>query len=137
MPALGGLAGIYAGLTHGRVDRDLLAVAWDMPFVHPDLLVRMVAVGLEESANAVVPESDSPNGIEPFCAWYSASAREPLEDFLARGGGSAGSFLSLLPRVHRFPLSQTRQFGDPAVLFLSVNTPADLSRARAIADAAE
>lgn len=112
-------------------------VAWDMPFVHPDLLARMVAIGSEEAATAVVPESESPTGVEPFCGWYSADAREPLEEFLERGSGSASSFLDLLPDVHRVPLSEVRQFGDPAVLFLSVNTAADLARARAIADAAE
>lgn len=136
-PMLGGLSGILAGLLHGRAGRDVLVVAWDMPFVHPDLLARMVAVGREKSATAVVPESDSPYGIEPFCGWYSASAREPLEEFLASGGGTARSFVERLPDVRRLSLGEARQFGAPAVLFLSVNTAADLARARAIADAAE
>lgn len=97
----------------------------------------MAEIGVSQAVTAVVPESESPTGLEPFCAWYSANTREPLQAFLDRGGGSAHSFLDRLPGVHRVPLSEARQFGDPAVLFLSVNTAADLARARAIAEAAE
>ena len=107
-----------------------------MPFVTADLLADIVAAGREHEAEAAVPQSSSPNGIEPFCAWYSAAAREPLETFLIGGGGSARAFLELLPHVHRIPLGRTTRFGDPTALFLSVNTPEDLARARAIAEAA-
>lgn len=133
-PIFGGLSGILAALSS---DRDVLVVAWDMPFVSGELLRTIVAEGPEHSADAAVPESNSPIGIEPFCAWYSAGARRPLEDFLNAGGGSARDFVGRLPRVRRVPMSVTRQFGDPGVLFLSVNTPEDLARARAIAEAAE
>ena len=34
--------------------------------------------------------------------------------------------------LYRLPLEQVRTFGDPAVLFMNVNTPADLEAARRI-----
>lgn len=114
-----------------------MVVAWDMPFVNGDLLQAIVGAGRELGADAAVPESDSPHGVEPFCAWYAQSAFEPSERFLASGGGSARDFLAKLPRVHQLPLSMTARFGDPAVLFLSVNRAEDLARARAIAGSSQ
>lgn len=133
-PRLGGLSGIRAALSSRR---NVVVVAWDMPFVSGDLLRAVVDAGVERGADASVPESDSPNGIEPFCAWYSISALPPLDQFLAAGGGSARDFLSRLPRVHRVPISASSRFGDPAVLFFSVNSAEDLARARAIAATAQ
>jgi molybdopterin-guanine dinucleotide biosynthesis protein A len=92
---------------------------------------------MECGVDSVVPERGSPTGVEPFCAWYSGSSLAPMERFLAEGGGSASDLVTRLPRVHRLPLPVTAQFGDPHVLFRSVNTPQDLAWARAIADAAQ
>lgn len=130
-PGTGGISGVHAALSLGR---DVIVVAWDMPFVSGDLLGAIAAAGLEHRADAAIPESDSPHRMEPFCAWYAASAFEPIDRFLADGGGSARDLVARLPRVHRIPMSETSRFGDPRVLFLSVNTPADLHRARDIAD---
>jgi molybdopterin-guanine dinucleotide biosynthesis protein A len=129
-PGTGGLAGVESALVlHGGA----LVVAWDMPFVNASLLQALVDASTEPETDAVVPASDSPHGIEPFCAFYSARILQPLTAFLEKGGGSAHTFLSELPRVRQLPLSEVRRFGDPARLFFSVNTADDLERARAMA----
>lgn len=84
----------------------------------------------------MVPESDSPHGIEPFCAWYAGRCRSAAEGFLAAGGGPARDFVDALPTVVRVPTEDVARFGDPRTMFLSVNTPGDLARARAIAASA-
>ena len=131
---VGGISGIHSALITGR---DVLVAAWDMPFANGQLLSLIVETGLRERADAVVPESRSPHGIEPFHAWYSARTLPVLERFIADGGGSARDFIDRLGKVHRIPISESRRFGDPDILFFSVNTADDLARARAIAEAAE
>jgi molybdopterin-guanine dinucleotide biosynthesis protein A len=131
---IGGISGIQRGLSSGR---NVLVVAWDMPFVTGDLLAAIATAGIEQHADAAVPVSNSPRGIEPFCAWYSTTALAPLNRFLVEGGGSASDFVGRLPRVHRIPQSVTARFGDPRVLFFSVNTPQELAEARAMAEAAQ
>ena len=134
LAGFGGISGILAALS---VRRNALVAAWDMPFISGHLLEAIARAGVEQGVDAVVPESDSPYGFEPFCAWYAASAQAPIERYLAEGGGSASDLVARLPRVHRMPRSVTERFGDPGVLFFSVNTPQDLARARAIADTAQ
>ena len=131
---LGGVSGIHAALGLGR---DILVVAWDMPFVSSELLGHLLDVaGRNPQAWAVVPESDSQHGTEPFCAWYSARCRRATEEFLAGGGGPARELLAAVPHVVRIPVTDVERFGDPRTLFLSVNTREDLAHARAIAEAA-
>lgn len=128
-PGTGGLAGIESAF---GMDCDVLVVAWDMPFVSSRLLAAIVDAARDTNADVVVPESLSPHGVEPFCAFYSVRVREQLSLFLERGGGAAHDFVAGLSRVHRLPLAEVMRIGDPNRLFLSVNTPADLERARAM-----
>jgi molybdopterin-guanine dinucleotide biosynthesis protein A len=128
----GGLAGIEAALAWGAGAHDIIAVAWDMPFVNGSLLVSLVDAADKNDADAVVPESDSPHGVEPFCAFYSHRVLEPLTAFLNAGGGAANEFVKSLPRLHLLPTSQIAWVGDPKQLLFSVNTPDDLERARAM-----
>ena len=126
----GGLSGVHAALSPGK---DVLVVAWDMPFVVPQLLRAIVDRAVSSNAHVVVPESRGPAGIEPFCAFYSAKALPEIDAFLAAGGGAAHGFLRALPGTVRLPLSDVVRIGDPDRLFFSVNTPEDLERARTIA----
>jgi molybdopterin-guanine dinucleotide biosynthesis protein A len=131
-PNLGGVAGIHAALTGGR---DILVVAWDMPFVASGLLGHLVQLAARNpDAWAVVPESEE--GPEPFCAWYAARCRSATAAFLGTGGGQARDFVAALPLVVRVPVEDCARFGDPRDIFLSVNTPEDLARARTIAESA-
>lgn len=130
-PGSGGLAGVEAGMNWAK-GRDVIAVAWDMPFVNGGLLVSLVDAADKNDADAVVPESDSPHGIEPFCAFYSKRVHKPLADFLSAGGGPAHEFLRSLPRLHVLTTQQVSWVGDPKRMLFSVNTPDDLERARAM-----
>jgi molybdopterin-guanine dinucleotide biosynthesis protein A len=127
----GGLAGVEAALEWAGT-RDVIVVAWDMPFVNPALLLSLVDAADAHDADAVVPESDSPHGIEPFCAFYSKRVREPLAAFLGAGGGAAHEFVRSLTRLHVLPARGVAGAGDPKRLLFSVNSPADLERARAM-----
>jgi molybdopterin-guanine dinucleotide biosynthesis protein A len=130
----GGMAGVHSALSLGR---DVLVVAWDMPFVAAELLQALVTRAAAGAFSAVVPESLSPIGCEPFCALYSTAALPALEAYLAAGGGAAHSFLRELPDVRWLSLREVARFGDPERLFFSVNTAADLDRARAMAEATQ
>lgn len=129
----GGLAGVDAALSTGN---DVLVVAWDMPFVTADLLQLILAKARNEDADIVVPESGSPNGFEPFCSYYSARVATALEQYLTIGA-TPSDFLADQPRVVRLTLEEVFKEGDPARLFLSVNSADDLMRARAMAGTAE
>jgi molybdopterin-guanine dinucleotide biosynthesis protein A len=130
-PGSGGLAGVEAAL-EWATGRDIIVVAWDMPFVNSSLLVSLMDAADANDADAAVPESDSPHGIEPFCAFYSKRVRKPLAAFLSAGGGAAHEFLKSLPRLHVLPTREVAWAGDPKRLLFSVNTPADLESARAM-----
>jgi molybdopterin-guanine dinucleotide biosynthesis protein A len=127
----GGLAGVHAALVHAGPD-DVIAVAWDMPFVTPRVLTLLAERLASSGADACVPESESPYGMEPFCACYGGPVRGRLDEFLRGGGGAARDFLAQCD-VERIPLSELRRVGDPARLFLSINDERDLERARAAA----
>jgi molybdopterin-guanine dinucleotide biosynthesis protein A len=129
----GGLAGVEAVLQSGR---DALVVAWDMPFVNPQLLELLVAEAQAKAVDVVLPDSNSPYGFEPFCAYYSARSCRALTAFLESGGGAAREFIALV-NARRLPIAMIQRAGDPDRLFFNVNTPEDLLRARAIAGSAQ
>jgi molybdopterin-guanine dinucleotide biosynthesis protein A len=128
----GGLAGVEAALARGA---DVVVVAWDMPFVTPDLVDLLITETQTHGSSVTVPESRSPFGFEPFCAWYAASIQPALADFLGAGGGPARDFLARVARVRRIPLAEVARVGDPERLLMSFNTPDDLERTRALAAA--
>ena len=129
-PGTGGLAGVEAAL---GTDRDVLVVAWDMPFVMPRVLRMLVDAARTRDADAVVPRSPSPHGFEPFCGYYAVRVRDRLARYLESGGGAARDFFATLDNVHYLPMADLSALGDPARIFFSVNTPADLESARAMA----
>lgn len=127
---VGGLAGVEVALAeHG----DALVVAWDMPFVTSRLLELLAREQVRNDADIVVPDSESPYGLEPFCAFYGARALRSLNSFLDAGGGPARDFLHSVNRLYRVPLAAIRQIGEPGRLFFSVNTRDDLARANTMA----
>lgn len=139
----GALGGLHAALTHAG--RDIVLVAWDMPFVSAALLAALRARGEESPgrdgactvhrivADAVLPESDgSRRGLEPLCAWYSSRCLPAVTAALAAGDRRVIAFHDAV-RTVRFGLNEVRGFGDPARLFANVNTPAELAWAQSIA----
>ncbi len=126
LPGHGALGGI---LTAVETLGPTLCVAWDMPFV-PGPLLAALGAGLA-GADAVVPESDSPRGVEPLCAAYGPACAAAIRAALARGDDRAVAFHRDV-RVARLPRERVLQYGDPAVLFFNVNRPDDLARAEAL-----
>ncbi len=124
----GSLGGLHAALHHAQ--SDVLVVAWDMPFVSAGLLQRLITLGA--TADAAVPESDSRRGLEPMCAFYRATCLGPIERRLAQGDRRVISFFDDIT-VARLPAADVAPFGDPAHLFMNVNTPAELALAESYA----
>jgi molybdopterin-guanine dinucleotide biosynthesis protein A len=123
VPDQGALGGI---LTAVEAAAPVLCVAWDMPFVAPELLAALAA--LLAGADVAIPESDSRRGVEPLCAAYGPACGPAIRAALARGDQRAVGFHRRV-RVARLPQERVLQYGDPGVLFFNVNTPDDLVRA--------
>lgn len=129
----GALAGVHAALVWAReLGADgVIAAGCDMPFLSAGLLRSLV--GRAAAADVVVPESDGPRGVEPLCAYYAVSCIAAIERAAAAGDRRMIGFFDDV-RVERMPLADVRTWGDPALLFSNINSPADLAAAeRALA----
>jgi molybdopterin-guanine dinucleotide biosynthesis protein A len=127
-PGAATLGALYTAVVEAPAP--VVVVAWDMPFLTTALLVRL-AEGLAR-ADVFLPESGNRRGVEPLCAAYGPAVAHPMEEAITRGDLRAIAFHDRV-RVGILSLEEVANFGDPAELFLNVNTPADLERARAIA----
>lgn len=127
----GALAGMATALQRGR---DVFAAAWDMPFLEPEFVELLTSVARDRDADVVVAQGDGPGGIEPLCGFYSARIAA-LSDDLARRGEPAWRVAADAARVEVVPLESLAIRFDVDRLFLSVNTDADLARARTLAKA--
>jgi molybdopterin-guanine dinucleotide biosynthesis protein A len=123
-PGLGSLGGIHAALV--RAGTAALVVAWDMPFVPAGLLAELRRIG--SGADVTVPESDSRRGVEPLCALYGPACIPAIERRLDAGDRRVVSFYDDVT-VTRLPAARVARWGDPAWLFMNVNTPDDLALA--------
>jgi molybdopterin-guanine dinucleotide biosynthesis protein A len=123
-PGCGSLGGIHAALIHAG--GPALVVAWDMPFVPAPLLARLRELG--QQADVAVPESDSRRGVEPLCAYYTPACIAPIERRLDAGDRRVIGFYDDV-RVARLVAHDVRRFGDPAHLFMNINTPDELTLA--------
>ena len=85
-----------------------------------------------DDADVAVAESDSRRGVEPLCAFYAAACLAPIERTMAAGDRRVVGFYDAV-RVARLPADQVAAYGDPAWMFMNVNTPDDLARAEAYA----
>jgi molybdopterin-guanine dinucleotide biosynthesis protein A len=130
LPVKASITGIHAAVT--AASSDIVAIAWDMPFV-PAALVADLIRRVERRVSAVVPVVDGKP--EPLCAAYSKRAATPIAAAVNAGLLKNREVLAQLPDVAWMEESDLRRFGDPAVMFFNVNTPADLERAEEIARA--
>ncbi|HEX2780528.1 MAG TPA: molybdenum cofactor guanylyltransferase [Gemmatimonadaceae bacterium] len=117
-PGNGPLGGIVGALR--ATGADVLAIAWDMPWVTPDALRPLLEAGPELDGAAWTTGGE----LEPLCTLYRRSALAPLSEALDRG-----------ERRARVAASGLRlQLLDASVLppgsLASVNTPAELEAAR-------
>lgn len=129
---LGALGGIHSALlwAHDEHCGGVLIVACDMPFLSVPLLRRVLE--LSAAADVVAPESGGPRGIEPLCAYYATTCLPAVESAIVRGDRRVIAFHDAVS-VHHLALDEVRTFGDPAKLFLNVNSVDDRNRAERIA----
>ena len=121
----GSIVGLHSALTHCR--DAALVVAWDMPFVAPDLLAELRRLG-EARGAAVLPEGA--RGPEPLCAYYPRSCLSIVERQIEIGDLRLFELVKNLPNRVILSPAKVRRFGPIDLLFANVNTPADLASAR-------
>ena len=126
-PGLGAMSGLHAGLA--ATGADLLAVAWDMPFVPVAILRALREAGETTDAEIAVPRSNSPWGFEPLVAWFRDRALAPVDLMIDAGDGRVGA----LAGHAKLLTVDVSSWGDPDEIFFSVNTPDDLVIANRIA----
>ncbi|HSJ23292.1 MAG TPA: molybdenum cofactor guanylyltransferase [Longimicrobiales bacterium] len=129
---VGALAGVHAALQWAQeLDAaGALVVGCDMPFVEASLLQALLdAAG---DADVIIPCSEGRRGVEPLCAWYGVRCITAIEAAVHRGDARMIGFHEDVSVVH-LPLADVRRHGDPARMFLNINTPADLKAAEALA----
>ena len=126
-PDHGSLGGIYSGLKAAPGDT-AFTVACDMPFLHPEV-VRLVVTRAGEG-DVVVPRVGAQH--ETMHAAYAKACLPHIEERLIAGQLKITGFFERV-RVVEIPESEVASLSDPAVTFMSVNTPEELERARAIA----
>ncbi|MBI2218105.1 MAG: molybdenum cofactor guanylyltransferase [Candidatus Rokubacteria bacterium] len=126
-PDHGSLGGIYSGLRAVPGDA-AFTVACDMPFLHPDV-VRLVVERAGEG-DVVIPRVD--DQLETLHALYTKACLAPIERRLDAGRLKITGFFDDV-RVVEIPEASVRRFRDPAIVFMNVNTPDELDRARALA----
>jgi len=124
----GPLGGILTGLAVLEADLSLF-LAVDLPLTTVPFLRHLLS--LAEEHDAVVPIS--PSGPEPLCAVYTRACAEPIRSRIAKGELKMTSFWPDV-RVRRVEPHEIAAFGDPATLFLNVNSPSDYERARALGE---
>jgi molybdopterin-guanine dinucleotide biosynthesis protein MobB len=126
-PGLGPLGGIQAGLEHTRGTHAFFA-ACDLAFFRGDFAAQLAReVG---AYDAVVPAYRG--FLEPMCAVYGKSCLPAIKSVLARGERRVSAFFPHV-RTRLVPEEVIREYGHPDVLFLNVNTPDDLAKARRLA----
>lgn len=131
-PGAGPVAALEAGLGTARGPL-AWAVACDLAFPHPEV-GRLLATALPERqasesplARAAIPRAGG--RLQPLCAVYERAAARTAAACLRDGLRRASDFLARLA-IFEVPEERFRSVGDPATLFLDIDTPADLTRAR-------
>jgi molybdenum cofactor guanylyltransferase len=125
-PDHGSLGGIFSGLQAAPGDV-AFTVACDMPFVQREV-VRLV-VDRAGEGDVVVPRVG--DQLETLHAAYAKSCLPHIEARLRAGRFKIVGFFDAV-RVVEVPEREIARHGDPTRLFMNVNTPDDLERARAL-----
>jgi molybdopterin-guanine dinucleotide biosynthesis protein A len=99
-----------------------------MPFLHPDV-ARLVA-GRAGEADVVIPRAA--NTLETMHAVYGRACLPAMEARLREGRFKIVGFFPDV-RVLEIPEADVARHRAPEILFMNVNTPDELARARALA----
>ena len=125
-PDHGSLGGIYSGLKAARGEA-AFTVACDMPFLHPEV-VRLV-VDRAGEADIVIPRVG--DQLETLHALYAKTCLPHMERRLSAGQLKIVGFFDRV-RVVEIGEAEVARYRDPAVVFMNVNTPDELERARTL-----
>jgi molybdopterin-guanine dinucleotide biosynthesis protein A len=126
-PDGGSLGGIYSGL-RAAPDDAAFTVACDMPFLSAP--VARLVVGRAAEADVVAPRIGEQ--WETLHACYGKACLAPMERRLREGRLRITGFFEDV-RVLAITEAEVAALADPAVVFMNVNTPDELARARALA----
>jgi molybdopterin-guanine dinucleotide biosynthesis protein A len=126
LPDHGSLGGIYSGLQAAAADA-AFTVACDMPFLSVEV-ARLVTSRAGE-ADVVAPRVGEQ--WETLHACYGKACLGPIEKRLRAGQLKITGFFEEV-RVLAIAEAEVARFASPEVVFMNVNTPAELARARAI-----
>jgi molybdopterin-guanine dinucleotide biosynthesis protein A len=121
----GPIAGLAAALHHARkrAKSFLLTIPCDMPFLPPDLVLRLAeAVGDDVSAAL----SSSGGHLHPVCALWRSNAVDRLPEFLDSGGRSLKGF------AEHVGFTAVAWPSAPIDPFFNINSEDELSRAEAM-----
>ncbi len=122
----GPLAGIEAGLAAARFDHVFVA-AGDLPFLAQSLVGYLLERLARKDATAVVPRYGGRT--HPLCAAYDRALCPLVSSALDGGVRAVHGFLEGTTGVE-YVEEELRRFGDPDLLLMNVNSPADLDLAR-------
>lgn len=123
-PGGGPLAALVAALSR-HPGAPVLLLACDMPFLSVSLLQGVA--GAVAAADWVVPTAG--DRFHPLCAAYAPAVLPPARALVAAGHRDMQALLRS-PGLRGRAVAPDPAWGDPDVLLLNVNTPADLERAR-------
>ena len=130
-PDHGSLGGIYSGLRAAPGDT-AFTVACDMPFLTPE--VARLVIDRAALADVVLPTLGG--RLETLHACYAKSCLGPMESKLRQGQLRIAGFFDEV-RVLAIPEDEVARFRDPELIFMNVNTPGELARARELLAALE
>ncbi len=130
-PDHGSLGGIYSGLRAASGDA-AFTVACDMPFLMPE--VARCVIDRAGLADVVLPLSGG--RLETLHACYAKSCLWPMEVKLRQGRLKIAGFFDEV-RVLAIPEEEVARFRAPDLIFMNVNTPDELERARDLLAALE
>jgi molybdopterin-guanine dinucleotide biosynthesis protein A len=125
-PDGGSLGGIYSGLRAAAGDA-AFTVACDMPFLRRE--VARLVIDRAADADVVIPTADGQ--LEPLHACYAKRCLVPMETRIRAGRLKLVDFLDDV-HVLVVPEAEVARVAPPDVVFMNVNTPAELERARAL-----
>ena len=126
-PDHGSLGGIFSGLTAASGDA-AFTVACDMPFLHPD--VARLVIGRAGEGDVVIPRVGEQ--LETMHALYGKACLPAIESRLKAGRLKIVGFFGDV-RVVEVGEAEVARHRAPDVVFMNVNTPDELARARALA----
>jgi len=129
LPSKCALAGLHAGLFYASFPYAYVT-ACDTPFVKQDV-VEYIVRQIEPSYDVIIPRTD--DGLEALFAVYSKDCIPLIENNLEKNIFMIKKFFRR-KKVKEIPVDQLRKL-DPQMQFIfNVNTPADLDKAKLIAN---